>query len=445
MRRISLLALGAALIGGVLAPAISSQSRDVSASTRAEDGLAIAAFDTLNGTVEVNLPDDLSAGDTISGTVTATPAGKNPKEIAENQGQLDGMVVELADTRTGTPQKQGTWKIPAGALSSIPLILRDKKGKELARTTVPLGNPAPTPSCSQPVRLSAASPSTDPACQFATPSQGQAGHPVSVKGPFDGDFGSTIVSIGGQLARPLAESPRKTIAMAPQGVTGVAEIAVVKRGETVAHGTFRAVGIRLSAGKLSLLRGEQTQMTITVTGLEGITVPVGVSLVNKSPSVVSVEGGASQQFSIGPADAGGGTYVKSRTLTGIRPGGFAISATVDAPSQTAGAMAAGTWSPAGSPGMSSPPSGSAPSGSSGSPPMASSSDNAPVAAPVPVRIDFAGSRAMPAPTTAVAASTGPAVRFDFEGSRPMPATPGTTAASTGPAIRIDFAGTRPRP
>ena len=36
-------------------------------------GLTTTTFDTLEGTVSVNLPDDVAAGDTISGTVTTEP------------------------------------------------------------------------------------------------------------------------------------------------------------------------------------------------------------------------------------------------------------------------------------------------------------------------------------------------------------------------------------
>jgi len=69
----------------------------------------------------------------------------------------------------------------------------------------------------------------------------------------------------------------------------------------------------------------------------------------------------------------------------------------------------------------------------------------------PLRIDFTGSRSMPAvqPTPAPTAnSAGPPLRVDFAGSRSMPAVwpaPSTTANSAGPPLRIDFSGTRAMP
>src|SRR5262249_47283546 len=69
----------------------------------------------------------------------------------------------------------------------------------------------------------------------------------------------------------------------------------------------------------------------------------------------------------------------------------------------------------------------------------------------PLRIDFSGTRSMPAaqPTPAITANTaGPPLRVDFSGSRSMPPVqpvPATAANSAGPALRIDFSGARALP
>jgi hypothetical protein len=47
--------------------------------TESASGLQSTTFDTLVGTVTVNLPDDLAAGDTISGTVIAEAKNKPPR------------------------------------------------------------------------------------------------------------------------------------------------------------------------------------------------------------------------------------------------------------------------------------------------------------------------------------------------------------------------------
>ena len=68
--------------------------------TDVASGLSTTTFDTLEGTVTVNLPDDLAAGDTISGSVIAEPKGKTGDEQAKNQDELSGYVVEVANQTT---------------------------------------------------------------------------------------------------------------------------------------------------------------------------------------------------------------------------------------------------------------------------------------------------------------------------------------------------------
>src|SRR5947207_6115089 len=48
--------------------------------SRSANGLNISTFTTPQGVIKVNLPDDMAAGDTISGTVTEEPNGKNDAE-----------------------------------------------------------------------------------------------------------------------------------------------------------------------------------------------------------------------------------------------------------------------------------------------------------------------------------------------------------------------------
>src|SRR5215510_12224699 len=103
------------------------------ATTETAFGLHTATFDTLQGTVTAKLPDDLSAGDTISGTVVAEAKGKTPQEKAQNLDQLNGYVVELANQPVPVDNKVAKWAIPTTAAASIPLILKNLDGKEVAR------------------------------------------------------------------------------------------------------------------------------------------------------------------------------------------------------------------------------------------------------------------------------------------------------------------------
>lgn len=324
-------------------PAVGTAQQDpVKATTETAFGLHTVTFDTLQGTVTVNLPDDTAPGDSISGTVIAEPKGKTEDEQAKNQDELNGYVVEVDRQQTPTDQTSVRWVIPA-ATALIPVILRTRDGREIGRTQVPVAQPGPPPRTGQqptpgPGRQPRPSPGPNqpgpppgqqpPGGGFQLPSVGQAGKPTEIKGSFDGDFGTTSVAIGGEAIRVLAESPRKAIVQSPTNVVGNAEIQLVEQGRQVKC-RYRAVAVRLSAPKTALTRGEQTTMTVTVTGLDGLRSSLPLRLQNRSPGVVRMDGGNSQTLAIGPRDVrGGGTYATTRSLTGVGHGGFVVTAAV---------------------------------------------------------------------------------------------------------------------
>jgi hypothetical protein len=304
-------------------------------------GLCRVTFDTLPGRVIVNLPDDMRAGDTISGTVFEEPKGQSEDERNRNEKTLNGLVVNFAGERV--PVSAKTFKL------SIP--------------TAVAGNPKPSdfriiiePRAPQdpPVRFFQGPqddpfffdipaelfyrPAPQPPQQFAIPSLGQTGRPIVITGPFDGDSSNTkidfqasgpnVTPIGGDLNGmvPIAESPRKVIVQSPSDVTGPMEIRV-KEGMTETKGTFRNLGVKLSAPKTSLLRGERTTLTIEVNGLQGITKPVPLTL--ESNGVITMEGGMYQPLGIQPSQVGvDGRYTTTRGITGVQAGGWSATATV---------------------------------------------------------------------------------------------------------------------
>src|ERR1700694_1684617 len=64
------------------------------------DGLTVVTFTLDPGKISVNLPDDMRAGDTISGTVVAEPKGQSEAERTKNMGELTGLVIDFS-----TPKK----------------------------------------------------------------------------------------------------------------------------------------------------------------------------------------------------------------------------------------------------------------------------------------------------------------------------------------------------
>src|SRR6266849_6852518 len=98
-----------------LAPAAHVQESSAKASLQTRGGLQVATFDTLQGRVIVNLPDDMAAGDTISGTVVAEPKGSTDDERAKNLAVLQGYVIEMKQTQPSATGRGFSFSSPLSA------------------------------------------------------------------------------------------------------------------------------------------------------------------------------------------------------------------------------------------------------------------------------------------------------------------------------------------
>ena len=308
------LVTGSALVLSI-SPSLFAQN--VSGPTsKTEFGLNTTTFQTSQGSIQVNLPDDATAGDTLSGTVFTHPSGKNAKQQAKNADELNGYVVEVQDQKTQVSKKVLEWTVPAGAAGGTAfLILRNSAGNEVARTSVPV----------LPTRTDM--PATTGTSGFHLPSVSQANRPMNIAGPFDGKSATTAVTIGGKPAQVLAESPRKIAVQSPRDV-GLLPVHVQK-GDAMADGTVRNLGMNLSATNAKLLKDEKATLTLKASGLADLKSDVPIRLVNHSVSVVGLEGGETQTVIVHPADVNPeGVFTMTRTLTGRETGSFDISALV---------------------------------------------------------------------------------------------------------------------
>lgn len=282
------------------------------ASTGSSWGLDTATFVTAYGTLTVNLPDDAAAGDTISGTVIPQPSGDTPDEMQRNLGELSGYVVEVGSTET--PGGGGKFTLPiVGAI--VHIALKDSSGRTVGTAQIP-ADPTPRPGhTGQPT-----------AGDYDLPEYGQAGKPFEVSGPFDGDIGSTGLTIGGQDVLILAESPRKAVGICPPGASGATQVELTENGVN-ASDDFNRLNVQLSVGKFSLLSGESTTITATVEGLQGLSAdafPIQMRLVNRSPRIVSLSDTAHAGWSLQEEMRMEGPITMSDVLTGKTPGPFTI-------------------------------------------------------------------------------------------------------------------------
>jgi len=209
------------------------------------DGMKTIRFQTPAGTVDVNLPDGMTAGDTVSGTLYGAPKGNSAEEFAHYVDELNRYMVEL---RNAQPAPRRTWGrnatpaadklnspvasgrfqnfafvIPEGG-DHLQFVLMDKKHTVLASQDVSYAPPA----------------SKAPAAREALvlPSEGQSGQRLKVRGHFDGDYASTKLLIGGEKCTILAESPRHLIFIVPRDVARKSEIEC-REGSQVTTAKFR--------------------------------------------------------------------------------------------------------------------------------------------------------------------------------------------------------------
>lgn len=211
--------------------------------TKTDGGLRTMTFDTPEGKIKIYLPDDMAAGDTISGTVVAEPSGTNAEERRKNSDELNGYVVELEVE----DKEIGETKISEGKLKgvSIPkdlsrgttkITISDPKGEKVITTDIPIQDSP------HPLQYTAPPSSQD----FKLPYIGESEEPVQVQGPFDGSFDTTVVKIGGRQAEVLAESPRKVIVRTPSDIAGSTKIEVLERG-VQSNGEFHIADLAIPA------------------------------------------------------------------------------------------------------------------------------------------------------------------------------------------------------
>jgi hypothetical protein len=283
----------------------------VSAETQTAGGLHAVTFQLPQGTIRANFPDDLAAGDTISGTVFSLPAGTTPAQKESNSGELSGYVVDVEQQKTPVSDKTLQWAVPPalGGGTAV-VVLRNPSGDPVARSPIPVGVPA-----------KGAEQDT-----FELPTTGTAGGFATARGPFDGDLRTTAVTVGGATAQVVAESPRKIVFRPPTSQRGPSKLEI-RKGSLTASAPFRTIGVLLTATSTNLLKGQTATLTVTVEGLQDLTEPADLILLNRSPGVVNVQGGPEQHFVIQPQQVRpDGTYIQTRTLTGITAGGFNLMA-----------------------------------------------------------------------------------------------------------------------
>jgi len=298
--------------------------KGITTSSHASNGLNVTKFSTPEGDIAVYFPGDIASGDMISGTVISQPTGKNEKKMEKNQGVLNGYVFEMEEDKNNKTQSgfdKFQWIIPIIVGGAMDLLMKDPAGNIVASADVPV--------MTEPYDMSIPD-LIDPA-SYTIPECVQSGMPASISGYFDGSLNNTTILMGGEQVQSLAESPRNCYFMVPDDVTGQTDIQLIEN-DLFVSGQTNCLDLNVSADKISLIKGENTTIHVTVTGLDSLNQPVSYSVNNLSPGIINLSGGNQQELEITPEQVGpGGMYRQDFSVSAISAGSYSIVAQVSVP------------------------------------------------------------------------------------------------------------------
>jgi hypothetical protein len=278
--------LAAIVAAGLLGNAVlAAQVTPYALKMETQPGVVIVTFTTEDGEARVYLPDDLSPGENFSGTVEAT----------------HNFVIEFGDGSVEARRGAFRFTVPQVASDEfVPLILRNLRGRELARASISLTTEK------EPGREG-----------FRVPELVQAGRFFPIFGPFDGDTDSTTLSIDGRAVPVLAESRHKAVARVPDAIIGAVGYRIAKKG-VEKQGEIRSLAIAASEPAAARAGGSPI-FDLSIRGLAGLKEDVPLRV-------------AQNYFYLAPsAVAADGTFTVSRAFDGIAPGTKSITATLVIP------------------------------------------------------------------------------------------------------------------
>lgn len=260
-----------AVIPTIPASSISAQP-SIEGTAKDQDGVKAAVFETPTGSLNVYLPDDTSAGDTISGTVVEEPvASKTPAATSSDEDTISGYVVDVQPkSPTPTEPKHCTAKTPDYSCiippicTAVVVSLYDRDHHLISTVDMPC---LPTPP-----------PQTCAPNETALPKKGTCGKPLKVRGRCDGKFDNSSILIGKKKCRMLAESPRQQICLSPIDIIGTTQIECTE-GTRHAIGTFENTPVpppKSATPKSSSDLNGQWMMTGSAEG-HASTMPVTIS------------------------------------------------------------------------------------------------------------------------------------------------------------------------
>lgn len=172
------------------------------------------------------------------------------------------------------------------------------------------------------------------AVKFVIPPYFIANSEAYIKGPFDGDGSNTIVRFENARAesfeaRPVIESKNQLLIKVPE-TAGRFELVIAEEGNNAE--LFVPVNIvRLKMDYENITRpGKSFFFYLSLLGTESLEEDFNFSVQNKSPHIISIQGGNYQKVKVKGTPDGKAVQWQTR-LTGLGKGEFIILGTVEQP------------------------------------------------------------------------------------------------------------------
>ncbi len=320
----------------------SAQTETITGTVSMEQDYRTVNFSTLNGNIKVILPGDLSgAGQgpvTLIGTVMAEPAGKTQKEKGNNLKALQKLVLTIGGKAIPILAGQNLFNFspPVNSMRTVPIDVYNPLGD---RAVVTLKNPvvSPPPTTGN---LSPHQPAlfTDQKI-FLTDGNipvYAVNNTATLFQPTDKFF---VSDASGNMKESaiLAQSPTQTV-LSGAGIQPGSTTITRQSVNRTDHTKVRMVSLTLSSTNNNLKKGQTSTLTVTIDpkitdkdSAEAMQIPVmSLDIKNLTPAVINMEGGNIQVMTF-PAKSNSissSDWQMRRTITGVTPGTFNISATL---------------------------------------------------------------------------------------------------------------------
>lgn len=282
-----------------------------------EKGLTTATFNTPIGVVKVYLPDDIRQGDIISGTVVSEPSGNNARQKEKNLAELKKYSINFNDE-----------KFPVGNKTYNSIQFSIQTGKpvngrmELISSVQTLHGEVVDVKVSNNIQII-----PHDVCEI--PSHALTGSPLNIPGPFDGNSSNTVCSIGSLPVTVLAESPRGCVIKFPENAKEVNFLSIQENRKQLCSQIISAVNMKISAGKLNLLKGEMTFIDIKITGLENLPDTATLTLTNITTETIALFPSNFFKISLIPDSVSSGSYERRFNIQSLKTGLFNVNVDLD--------------------------------------------------------------------------------------------------------------------